>query len=740
MYKYATVLLMILLATTRGYGDSGDLKMEILSTGLSSGHIADIQVVNEGTERYTGFAGPFIIFSGEKYAPLWVDRFYLDLLPGKNRSVAVQGTTLLFTLPIPPKGHKTSKSMKWYDGNEMGYLLPDEDLGNKNGISRLDPDKLHALALTYPGTGIWFPYRIDPFLNPADFSRFMLEAETWIRLTYKRLKSENKINTVLSGDPGLEEDFLTQILSWTVSGMLTGDPFEQKELYEQVLTKYLQATNSKEKKLSGKVLQILKKGSEDIWQAVLYNGREAGLLINDTSRGDRLQAVTYRGNTGICVAGQGGKSLLVEDPAVCSYIGGKFTPGSADQFTSSPVPESPVELENLDHLIGVGNELELNGQLKGALASVDNLYVSISNKGIASYKVGLNKKTGKFRFSDPSLAPGENEVLVKAVTNTGASIPVLKSVFTIEQDTIRVVQGGSITIDRRSVFLRSVRASSILLYDGSVSYPLMRGSDFALNGAEISLYKLAPDRKSAFLIIKRKICSSRIRPIEDLGGEQQEGPWRDKTSFTEQYGYKGILLPPELGTSIPGKRVLAVVAGNKVSPDAVVCGWQMTDHLRSAWGGLLSKSLMRILTDMKQKNPGQMKDVEVIYVDTLSRQVAAHMLAGPFPESGRWLRKKLINPDYVLDGEVRFSCCKVKRAPTCTGTSVKVELYVRLIETRTGRVVTTYSKGLERKDVEDDLICMDFYSKGSQEYRDLIIEEFTKNATDYIREYMAGRW
>ena len=97
MYKYITLVFIILWAGTPGFTLPEHLKMDILTSGLSSGHIADIHISNEGVNRFTGVGGPFVIFFGDKYAPLWVDGFYMNLAPGKSMTVRVRGTTLIFT-------------------------------------------------------------------------------------------------------------------------------------------------------------------------------------------------------------------------------------------------------------------------------------------------------------------------------------------------------------------------------------------------------------------------------------------------------------------------------------------------------------------------------------------------------------------------------------------------------------------------------------------------------------------
>lgn len=739
MYKFITVVLGLILSGFSAVALPGDLKMEVFSNGKSSGAIAEIHVVNQGAEHYLDFAGPFVVFSNDKYAPIWIDRFFIDLEPGKNITIQAKGTTLLFTLPVPPKGHKLQKSIKWYPEGNPEYIFPDENMGEKSGVSPSDMDKPPKISLSYPGTDLLFPYRIDPFVNPEYFSKYMLEAEIWIRTAYKRLKSADKIKTVLAGNPKLEEDFITQVLTWTVAGILTGDHFKQKELYEQVLTKYLQATGSRERKLSQKVVKSLKQGSEDIWRAVLYTGMEAGLIVQNEMQNAQLPRFSLQRN-GVCTIGLGKRNLYVEDPSVCEMLGGRFQELSASDFTKFSRPKSDITVSEMDNLIGVGNELEMKGKLEGSLNEVSDLYVSISNDVISNYKVNLNKTSGKFSFNIPALAPGKNEIFLDVKKKSGDKIPLLKSRVTMEYDTIRLARGGSITIDKRTVFLRSIRSGSILLNDGTTSYPVMRGRGFALTGAEISLHGLSQSRGYATLIIKRKTC------IRSFGDGYQAHPEKEELNIAipehtpETFGYKGVLLPPQSGVRIPDKNVLAVMSAFKVTPHTMLCGWQMTEHLDDAWGSALSRLLMGTLMDLKKKNQMKLKDFKVIYIDTLSRQLVSTMKSNNFAEQKHWIYRKLVNPDYILDGEVRFSCCNPERAGSCTGTSLKAELYVRLIEAQTGRIITTYSRGLGRRNVENDLICLDSFGQDAKGYRDLILEDFTKNAVDYFRDYMTGKW
>jgi len=741
MYKYIIIFICLLLMGFQTLALRSDLKLEIISQGQASGHVADIHVSNHGNDRFSDFYGPFVVFSKEKYAPLWIERFFIDLKPGKKITIQVQGTTLISTLPIPPESQRLQKSIEWFSGENLNYILPEDESGSIIGITPISTEKLIKVSLTYPGTIQRFSYLVEPFINPEYFSRFMLEAEDWIHAAYKLQKSENKIHTVLSGNPKLEEDFIIQILTWTVSGLLIGDYFNQEDLYDQVVKKYLQATGGRQKNIPGKTARALNRGSEDIWKTVLNIGSEAGLLLII----DLPEGVGHRdliSNYGFCKIGSNRQKLFVEDPSVCRLLGGAFQPVSQSEFTNMKVSGQSVTLSEVDNLIGLGDGFELRGKLDGSFEEISDLSVSVKNNITSEYKVDLNRNSGKFNFRMSTLYPGINEISLETKSTDGNRTLLLKSILTIERDTIRIIQGGSITIGEHSIFLRSIRSGSIVLYDGSVSYPILYGNDFAFNGAEISLYKSDRRGGNATLIIKRKVCGGDSQldknQVSSLMGDELE--MTIQNILLETHGYKGIILPSNLGVSLPDKQVLGIVVGFKVSPNAIVCGWQLTESLDEVWRNQLSKSLMGIMISLKEKDSGQLNNLEVLYVDTLSRQLISTMKSYNGLEKKQWPHNKLINPDYVLDGEIRFGCCDSRRQGICENTAIKVELIVRLIEAKTGRVVTTFSKGLGRRSVEDDLICLDSYTKNDPETRNKILQKFSEDAVDYFRNYMTGRW
>ncbi len=741
MYKYSIIFICLLLTGFQTLALRSNLKLEIISQGQASGHVADIYVVNQGDDRFSDFYGPFVVFSKEKYAPLWIDRFFIDLKPGKKTTIQVQGTTLISTLPIPPESQRLQKSIEWFSGEQLKIILPEDESDSLSGITPVDADQFAKVYLTYPGTNQLFLYRVEPFINPEYFSRFMLEAKDWINTTYRREKSENKIRTVLSGNPKLEEDFITQILTWTVSGLLTGDHFNQEDLYDQVVKKYLQATGGRRNKLPNKTAKALNKGSEDIWNVVLNIGSEAGLLMINDLHGKVRQRDFYS-NYGFCVVGSNRQQLFVEDPSVCRLLGGAFQQVSQSEFTKMQVSGQSVTLSEVDNLIGLGDGFELRGKLDGTLDEISDLFVSVKNNSTFNYRVDLNKNSGKFNFRESTLYPGINEISLDAKSTDGNRIPLLKSVLTIERDTIRMVQGGSITIDKRSIFLRSIRSGSIVLYDGSISYPILYGSDFAFNGAEISLYKLDRQGGNATLIIKRKVCGG-VSMFEEKQASPLMGDELEMTiqnALLESHGYKGVILPPDLSVRLPGKQVLGIISGFKVSPNIIVCGWQLTESLDEVWRDQLSKSLMGIIIGFKEKDKGQLNNLEVLYVDTLSRQLISTMKSYKVAGKKQWPRNKLINPDYILDGDMRFGCCDTRGQGVCENTAIKVELNVRLIEAKTGRVVTTFSRGLGRRSVENDLICLDSYTKNDPETRNRILQKFSEDAVVFFSNYMARRW
>ncbi len=298
--KKEYIILLILLFPFLLESQNSNLKIKVYGTGNTTGHIANMKIVNNTKNpvpftmdnyyipsdgKHQGYIIPMnedpdlMINPGETTIPL--NGFCTDI---RKPPVGDGDDFLPFTEWIPQKQLKPAP--KPGDFIDESVFKPKEEVPAPDA---LNPAEANAIELTYPGTKIKFPYKIDIDKHPKDAAPLLFEAINRITETFDSLTLINEINTPFSNNPKKEKESVIQQSFWIYTSVLTGDPYEKRDFELKMKEQFKNATGNDIERADTVVKNQFNDGINRFWDTFELVGEEAKVI--KTSENDVLHGI-----------------------------------------------------------------------------------------------------------------------------------------------------------------------------------------------------------------------------------------------------------------------------------------------------------------------------------------------------------------------------------------------------------------------------------------------------------------
>ncbi|MBK8922799.1 MAG: hypothetical protein IPM81_15040 [Saprospirales bacterium] len=283
-------------------------------TGRTTGHIADLTVVNPtGRPQVVDLGSAFIPSDGQ-YQPYIVPNIAPVTIPPKGTAtVPVTGYCTDIRRPPVPAGAGMPSPGSWiFLGNEtpagisaltdpaqtpdgMGSEGPQPGMSGLNTVKPYTPpgDNTRtpntangwrpqtasgATTPTLPGTNIPLKHTINVDKYPAEAAPVLLEALNQIALKYDQLQADGLITTPFSGNPEKERESVIQQTFWLYSSALTGSDYKVEDFKANTVKQFETNTGRDFNTLKPADQQQLDQGVQQFWNTFEAVGAEAKVL------------------------------------------------------------------------------------------------------------------------------------------------------------------------------------------------------------------------------------------------------------------------------------------------------------------------------------------------------------------------------------------------------------------------------------------------------------------------------
>ena len=287
--KKEYIILLILLFPFILESQNSNLKIKVYGTGNTTGHIANMKIVNNTKNpvpftmdnyyipsdgKHQGYIIPMnedpdlMINPGETTIPL--NGFCTDI---RKPPVGDGDDFLPFTEWIPQKQLKPAP--KPGDFIDESVFKPKEEVPAPDA---LNPAEANAIELTYPGTKTKFPYKIDIDKHPKDAAPLLFEAINRITEAFDSLILIDEINTPFSNNPKKEKESVIQQSFWIYTSVLTGDPYEKRDFELKMKEQFKNATGNDIERADTVVKNQFNDGINRFWDTFELVGSNAKVI------------------------------------------------------------------------------------------------------------------------------------------------------------------------------------------------------------------------------------------------------------------------------------------------------------------------------------------------------------------------------------------------------------------------------------------------------------------------------
>lgn len=305
-------------------------------TGRTTGHIADITVVNPtdkplifqfGTPNAPARTGlspgsALYIPSGGQYQPYIIPYLpRVSVAPGETKVIPVDGYCTDVRMPPVPTGEGMPPISSWVTAapppqvpepmNPPGAAASNIITVPTRSAMPLDsaiallsnvkpkpkpepglpspghttlsvpadcPEGLLTPLPTIPGAGTPLPVPVNPDQYPAVGIPLLLDAISRIAGTYDELKPKGGIATPFSGNPEKEREAVIQQTFWIYSAALRGEPYGKNDFRGNTIRQFEQNTGKTFDQIPTPQQEKLDKGVDDFWDSFAAVGAEAKIL------------------------------------------------------------------------------------------------------------------------------------------------------------------------------------------------------------------------------------------------------------------------------------------------------------------------------------------------------------------------------------------------------------------------------------------------------------------------------
>jgi|GEM_PF-2248885 len=249
-------------------------------TGQTTGHIATLEIYNP-TGRTVVFELPmlYIPATGKYQGYLVSDPTPVKIEPGERIMQPVYGYCTDIHRPPVPLDEPMTPLATWIGPDDLPYRPePGQVPVELPGIGLRSDLGAAPLLLTYPGTGVPFPYTVDPNSHPELAAPMLLAVFPALQESYDRLKAEGKITTPFSGHPDREREAVLQQTFWIASGALAGKDYTKEQFQERMESQMEERSGRPIATLPPEQKEQLDQGVNNFWDSFELVGAEAKIL------------------------------------------------------------------------------------------------------------------------------------------------------------------------------------------------------------------------------------------------------------------------------------------------------------------------------------------------------------------------------------------------------------------------------------------------------------------------------
>jgi hypothetical protein len=290
---------------------SDELKVTAKGTGQTTGHIADIDVKNNGDDPITVLPQTAYIPSSGQYQPYIATIPGIALLPGVTTTIPVPGYCVDVHKPPVSNGDPMPPIEKWIPVGDPNAPIPEGTVhiiptipvlpfhtGDIPGILNSpeyestppnDPDT--PVMITWPGTDIPVGGTFVPGNHPEKFAPVMVKTYEEITKAVNVIQSKDEYATPFSSDSVKEHQALTQNVIWIYTAELSGDKYEKEDFAKNLYTQFEKTSGKTVASLPAEQKEKIDSGVDDFWNVFTAVGVEAKVISNPdrvTGTGDNV--------------------------------------------------------------------------------------------------------------------------------------------------------------------------------------------------------------------------------------------------------------------------------------------------------------------------------------------------------------------------------------------------------------------------------------------------------------------
>lgn len=259
------------------------LQARATGTGRTTGHIADLVLLNTGSDAIQTEIGPLLIPSTEKNQGYVVNDSYPVTIPALGTAtVALHGYCTDIALAPLPAGAGASPVAGWIVAKRpFATPGPGTNLVSM-GYESISIAEEETILLTYPGTTIPFTFKIDIAKHSESVATLLITTVDLIEEACDRWMETSQEIAVFEGAEKQEvRNALVQHTFWYYTARLQGRPYTREYLTTMVIQETETVVNSSSENYTPFVNSQIETETGNVWDAILLVGVEAKVIKDD---------------------------------------------------------------------------------------------------------------------------------------------------------------------------------------------------------------------------------------------------------------------------------------------------------------------------------------------------------------------------------------------------------------------------------------------------------------------------
>jgi hypothetical protein len=256
------------------------LQATATGTGRTTGHIADLTLYNTTSSPIQTTIGPLLIPSDGEFQGYVVNGTYPVVIPAfRHAMVSLHGYCTDIAKLALPEGSPASDVSAW-----VVAVRPLSMPGPGSSMAALGYEEVPAqggetAVLSYPGTNIPFPYRLDVEKNAKTAAGLLAGVVTLIEESYERWRENGEAAGIFEYMPENEhKNTIVQHVFWYYTSALQGKPYPKSFLTGAVIRETEKAANTTAGHYTPTTASQIEEEVTNVWDAITLVGAEAKVI------------------------------------------------------------------------------------------------------------------------------------------------------------------------------------------------------------------------------------------------------------------------------------------------------------------------------------------------------------------------------------------------------------------------------------------------------------------------------